>query len=262
MEPSLATAPATTPPAFVQPAAVAPTGASAPNRNPGPAATPAIAARDEGDWIAIPVPPALPISDPKAHYRVAFTRGTMLFTYGPGTFSDFGGSRNPIDGLWAGGGLTIANVYGVWPYLPSARVYGTLGYSARYFAVGINLGVAAGNSPFHLFASFDAGPSLRLGSFTGAHVTLQLYWWLLPSAFPFPVGGELALFVPTQPRVWLQILLRGDARLGPWGGGTIGFSHRVGDGPKGHTYVSYGLGGTYSIPLPGALLEVGYTYRH
>lgn len=201
-----------------------------------------------------------PAGPQPAYSRRAYARGAMLVTAFPPTlYSEFGGEYAPSGGLWAGGGLTIVNSV-LGSYIPSFRVHGTLGYSGRVFALGADLGGGAGLSYF-LFGSLDVGLALRLGRFNGAHMNLLLYWYAFPPLV-FPAGGELTLRVPVGARSWFTLDLRGDLRMGPWGAALLGALVRLSSEPRGSTYLSMGLGAAWQYPYPGALLQLGYEYRH
>jgi hypothetical protein len=186
----------------------------------------------------------------------------MLVSYFlPGVYSDFGGERTPSGGLWAGGGLSISNSPLPIAYVPNFRVHMTLGYSGRYFALGGDLGGGAGYSWLGI-GSIDLGVALRFGRIDGVHANLLLYWWLFPTDYPFPMGGEFSLLAPLRSGSWFHWELRGDARLGPWGSCTFGARHLISAEPKGSTFVTWGVGASWQFPYPGVLIQAGYEYRH
>ena len=195
-----------------------------------------------------------------SYTRRAYARGAMQVTaFPPTTYSEFGGEYAPSGGVWAGGGLTIVNSL-LGSYIPSFRVHGTLGYSGRWFALGADLGGGAGLS-FFLLGSVDVGLALRFGRTGGVHANLLVYWYAFPP-ISFPAGGELTLRAPVGARSWFTLELRGDMRMGPWGSALFGGLIHLSSEPRGSTYLSLGLGAAWQYPYPGALVQLGYEYRH
>lgn len=225
----------------------------------------ATAARAQEDDTELPgskVRSAPPVPAQPLYSRRAYARGTMVVAYFlPGVYSDFGGERTPAGGLWAGGGLTLVNSPLPLVYVPIFRAHTTLGYSGRYFAVGGNLGGGAGYS-FVGIGSIDLGLALRFGRVDGVHASLLLYWWMFPTIHPFPMGGEFSLLAPVGTGSFFHLDLRGDGRLGIWGGGTVGAKHLISTEPRGATFITWGVGAAWQYPFPGLLIQVGYEYRH
>lgn len=233
---------------------------NSPPTAPLPAAR--VASADDQEVPGSKIRSAPPVSAQPPYSRRAYARGSMFLSYFmPGIYSEYGGERTPAGGLWVGGGLAILNSTLPLPYVPSFRVHTTLGYSGRYVAIGGDLGGGAGYTFFGV-GSFDLGFALRLGRVDGVHANLLLYWWLFPSSYPFPTGGEFSLLAPVGTGSWFQWELHGDMRLGIWGGGTLGAKHLISDEPRGSTFITWGVGAAWQVPFPGALIQVGYEYHH
>jgi len=147
-------------------------------------------------------------------------------------------------------------------FTPNIRGHLVLGYSARYVAIGVDVGGGLGLTWDGFMGAIDAGLAMRLGSLSGTQLRVLVYWSAYPTLLgKIPSGGELSLLVPAGKRSWFELAANGDYRLGLLGG-TLGAQHFLSSTPTGQNFFTWGVGVMHSAPRPGAVFQFGYGHRY
>jgi hypothetical protein len=194
-------------------------------------------------------------------FNRSYQRGSVLVSEIAGTVSEFGGERSPEGGVWVAGALRIANTLTSY-FIPNIRGHLVVGYSARYVAIGLDVGGGLGLTWNGPMGAIEAGLAMRLGSLSGTQLRVLVYWSAYPALLgKIPSGGELSLLVPAGKRSWFELAAIGDYRLGLLGG-TLGAQHFLSSTPKGQNFFTWGAGVMHSAPVPGAIFQFGYGHRY